>query len=195
MSDEERSAAEPAEGGGIGVLTEAGERDSNRVVSRRWLLLKAGIALNGFVGVVLAVPVLRYLFAPWRKDASYDSWVSLGPAGTFPAGETRLTFYKNPAMNPWDGQTDDVACYVRHAGDNQFQVSRSIARIWVAQFAGFRSRSFSCARATAECITRTARGPRVRRSAGCSPIAGRSLPASCTLTPARCRHCPIPPAW
>jgi len=36
--------------------------------------------------------------------------------------ETRLAFYKNPSANSWDGQTDNVACYVRHAGGNQCQV-------------------------------------------------------------------------
>ena len=58
--------------------------DEARVVSRRWLLLKAGIALNGLVGLALAVPVVRYLLAPWKKDASYNSWVSLGPLDAFP---------------------------------------------------------------------------------------------------------------
>jgi len=101
----------------------AGEAaNSPRLVSRRWLLFKASIALNGIVGAVLAVPVLRYFFAPWRKDASYDSWVSLGPATDFPAGETRLAFYKNPSANSWDGQTDNVACYVRSESANQFRV-------------------------------------------------------------------------
>jgi nitrite reductase/ring-hydroxylating ferredoxin subunit len=96
--------------------------DNPRAVSRRWLLLSAGVALNGLVGVVLAVPVLRYLFAPWRKDASYDSWVSLGAVDRFPVGQTRLANYKNPAANPWDGQTDDIACYVRREGASQFKV-------------------------------------------------------------------------
>lgn len=50
-----------------------------RIVSRRWLLFKAGIALNGIVGFVLAVPVFRYLLTPWKKDASFNSWTSLGP--------------------------------------------------------------------------------------------------------------------
>ena len=27
-----------------------------------------------------------------------------------------------PAMNSWDGETDNVACYVRHNGGHQFQV-------------------------------------------------------------------------
>jgi Rieske Fe-S protein len=93
-----------------------------RIVSRRWLLLKAGIALNGLVGLALAVPIMRYLFAPWKKDASYNSWVSLGPAEGFPAGETRLAFYKNPFTRSWDGATDNVACYVRRIGTSEFQV-------------------------------------------------------------------------
>ena len=79
-------------------------------VSRRWLLFKAGIALNGLVGFALAVPVLRYLLAPWKKDASFNSWTSLGPIDTFPTGETRLAYYRNPSHNQWDGQTDNVAC-------------------------------------------------------------------------------------
>jgi nitrite reductase/ring-hydroxylating ferredoxin subunit len=96
--------------------------DNPAVVSRRWLLLKAGIALNGLVGVVLAVPVFRYLLAPWRKDSSYDSWVSLGNVGDFPAGQTRLAYYKNPFTRSWDGATDNVACYVRREGTDQFRV-------------------------------------------------------------------------
>lgn len=93
-----------------------------RTVSRRWFLLKAGIALNGFVGLVLAVPIFRYLIAPWRKDASYNSWVSLGAVDAFPIGETRLAYYKNPAADSWDGQTDNVACYVRREAAAQFSV-------------------------------------------------------------------------
>jgi nitrite reductase/ring-hydroxylating ferredoxin subunit len=91
-------------------------------VSRRWLLLKAGIALNGLVGLALAAPVLRYLLAPWRRDASYNSWVSLGTANDFPTGETRLAFYKNPYTRSWDGATDNVACYVRRESADQFRV-------------------------------------------------------------------------
>jgi nitrite reductase/ring-hydroxylating ferredoxin subunit len=101
---------------------QASSREDPHTVSRRWLLLKAGIALNGLVGVVLAVPIVRYLFAPWRKDSSYDSWISLGGADAFPAGETRLAFYKNPYSRPADGATDNVACYVRRTGTDQFQV-------------------------------------------------------------------------
>jgi len=93
-----------------------------RIVSRRWLLFKAAIALNALVGAVLAVPIVRYLFAPWRKDISYDSWVSLGAIDAFPIGQTRLAYYRNPSADPWDGQTDNVACYVRREAADQFKV-------------------------------------------------------------------------
>ena len=96
--------------------------ENPRVVSRRWLLFKAAIALNGLVGVALAVPVLRYLLAPWKKDSSFNSWVSLGAIDAFPVGQTRLATYRNPSSNPWDGQTDNVACYVRREGSDQFKV-------------------------------------------------------------------------
>ncbi len=91
-------------------------------VSRRWFLLKASVALNGLVGIALAVPVLRYLFSPARSGASYKSWVSVGPTESFPVGQTRLAYYKNPYTRDWDGQTDNTACYVRRIAQKQFQV-------------------------------------------------------------------------
>jgi len=110
-------------GGGIGQAGEqAGDRDGPAVVSRRWLLLKAGIALNGLVGLVLAVPVVRYLLAPVRRDSAYKSWVPLGGVDSFPVGQTRLASYRNPWKESWDGQTDNIACYVRREGTSQFTV-------------------------------------------------------------------------
>jgi Rieske Fe-S protein len=123
MSNEEHTSSTPsAQSATAPVAGEASNPNDPRLVSRRWLLFKASIALNGIIGVVLAVPILRYFFAPWRKDASFNSWVSLGPSNAFPAGETRLAFYKNPSANSWDGETDNVACYVRSESANQFSV-------------------------------------------------------------------------
>ncbi len=106
-------AAEPAK---------KASQEKSEAVSRRWFMMKAAIALNGLVGIALAIPIVRYLFGPWRSDASYKAWVTLGPANSFAAGETKLSFYKNPYTQPWDGQTDNVACYVRRTGSDEFQV-------------------------------------------------------------------------
>jgi len=124
-NSEQNASGNPAENSPTGIAPISGHAaggEDPRVVSRRWMLMKAGIALNGLVGLALAVPIVRYLFGPWRKDASYNSWIALGPVESFPAGETRLAFYKNPFTRSWDGQTDNVACYVRRIATSDFQV-------------------------------------------------------------------------
>jgi Rieske Fe-S protein len=117
------SPNKPDTGPDIGTASEhASDQESPRVVSRRWLLLKAGIALNGLVGVGLAIPLVKYLLAPVRKDDVYKSWVSLGTADSFPVGETRLATFRTPWTHPWDGETENTACYVRREGSTQFTV-------------------------------------------------------------------------
>ena len=91
-------------------------------LSRRWLLLSLGVAFNGIVGAILAVPVFRYLLSPIKRDAAYNSWISLGPTDSFPLAETRIANFVNPFRQPWDGETAGVACYVRHIAADQFQV-------------------------------------------------------------------------
>ena len=92
--------------------------------SRRAMLVKIGLLLNGIVGAVLAVPIVRYLVSPVTRERQigYESWLSLGGLEQFPAGQTRLATYRNPAVNAWDGETADIACWVRNADDQNFQV-------------------------------------------------------------------------
>ena len=93
-------------------------------LSRRALLMNLGIFFNSLVAVILAVPVVRYLLSPvarGRRDG-YDSWVTLGALDQFPSGETRLATYRNPVVNSWDGDTADIACWVRNVDGKSFQV-------------------------------------------------------------------------
>lgn len=103
-------------------VAKQGAKENPMVVSRRWLLVKIGIAFNALVGVVIAVPVLKYLLSPVKRDSDYESWVSLGALGQFPVGETRLATFRNPSRHPWDGETDGVACWVRRTAPDQFTV-------------------------------------------------------------------------
>ena len=98
------------------------EGEDQLAESRRWFLLKLGMILNAVVGVVIATPVVGYLLSPVRRDDAYKSWVSLGPLDSFPMGETRLATFRNPSRDPWDGETDGVACWVRRSGTSQFTV-------------------------------------------------------------------------
>lgn len=93
-------------------------------LTRRALLTKLGIFFNGFIALVLAVPIVRYLLSPIarEKKGAYDAWVALGNLEQFPSGQTRLATYRNPVVNPWDGDTADIPCWVRNVDGQNFQV-------------------------------------------------------------------------
>jgi Rieske Fe-S protein len=88
------------------------------------MIVKLGLLLNGIVGAILAVPIVRYLLSPVtrEKKTRYESWLSLGGLEQFPAGQTRLASYRNPVVSPTDGETANIACWVRNVDDQNFQV-------------------------------------------------------------------------
>jgi Rieske Fe-S protein len=93
-------------------------------VSRRTALVKLGLILNSIIGAFLAIPIARYLLSPVTRErrVGYASWVTLGELKQFPRGQTRLATYRNPVVNAWDGDTSDIACWVRNIDDHDFQV-------------------------------------------------------------------------
>jgi menaquinol-cytochrome c reductase iron-sulfur subunit len=93
-------------------------------VTRRDLFVKAGIFCNGIVGLILAVPIVRYLLSPVTRErkVGYDSWIPLGSLEQFPSGETRLATYRNPVVSASDGDTANIACWVRNVDGKTFQV-------------------------------------------------------------------------
>jgi menaquinol-cytochrome c reductase iron-sulfur subunit len=93
-------------------------------ITRRDLFVKIGIFLNGIVGVILAVPIVRYLISPVARErkAGYESWIPLGSLKQFPPGETRLATYRNPVVSSSDGDTANIACWVRNVDGQTFQV-------------------------------------------------------------------------
>jgi Rieske Fe-S protein len=88
------------------------------------MMVKLGVLLNGAVGAVLAVPIVRYLLSPVTRGQSSgsESWLSLGSLTEFPEGQTRLAAYRHPSVKPTDGETANIPCWVRHVGDEKFQV-------------------------------------------------------------------------
>ena len=98
--------------------------DNSNDLSRRALFAKVGLLLNGLAATVLAVPVLGFLLSPVLRErkSSSQSWVSLGDLDHFPEGQTRLATYRNPLVNSWDGETANIACWVRRVDGQKFQV-------------------------------------------------------------------------
>lgn len=90
-------------------------------VSRRGFLLRLGLAVNAVAAALVGVPVIGYLVAPVRRLAR-QAWIPLGPLDRFPAGQTRLATYRNPFVQAWDGETANVACWVRRIAGDAFQI-------------------------------------------------------------------------
>jgi menaquinol-cytochrome c reductase iron-sulfur subunit len=93
-------------------------------LTRRQLLMNLGIFLNSIIALILAVPIVRYLLSPVARGRkqSYESWVPLGEVAQFPEGQTRFATYRNPVVSPWDGDTAEIACWVRNVDGKSFQV-------------------------------------------------------------------------
>jgi menaquinol-cytochrome c reductase iron-sulfur subunit len=97
---------------------------TDATISRRGFFMKLGILFNGFAGIVLAVPLVRFLLSSitrGRKNG-YLAWVPLGNVSDFAEGETRMATFRNPLVMPTDGKTVDTACWVRRVAADKFQV-------------------------------------------------------------------------
>ena len=136
---------------------------------------EARILFNGAVGVVLAVPIVRYLLSPVLRErkSGYESGCRSAPSISFPAGQTRLATYRNPNREPSMGKPRIFPAGSAISTARSSRYLRSIARTSAVRCAGFRNRVCSCVRATAAFTTPMARAPPGRRSAACSNTATR----------------------
>lgn len=89
--------------------------------SRRGFLFTLGMALNAVAGILLGLPIIGYLLSPVRK-VNQQAWIRLGALSDYPENKTRLATYVNPFTVAWDGETANVACWVRRLSGENFQV-------------------------------------------------------------------------
>ncbi len=97
-------------------------KDKTLNPTRRDWLFTAGVAVNVAAGLLLAVPLIGFVFSSFVERKDPRVWISLGPTEAFPEQSTRIATYRNPYTRPWDGQTADIPCWVRHLQGDQFQV-------------------------------------------------------------------------
>ena len=160
------------------------------------MLVKLGLLFNGVVGVVLAVPIVRYLLSPVIREqkTGYESWLSLGGLEQFPGGRDAardLSKSSRQCLRTAKPRIFPAGCDTWMVRSSR--CSPSIARIWDARFAGSRSRACSCVRATAALTIRTDRAPPGLPSAACSSTATKLSREIFSLRRARC-PLPGPPA-
>ncbi len=89
--------------------------------SRRGFLFWLGGALTAIASVLIAIPILGYIFSPWRSSG-WQKWTDLGDTKKYPLGQTRLATYVNPFRTPWDGNVAETPCWVRREDSGDFTV-------------------------------------------------------------------------
>jgi menaquinol-cytochrome c reductase iron-sulfur subunit len=97
-------------------------KDKTLNPTRRGWLFSAGVAANVAAGILLAVPLIGFVFSSFVERKDPRGWISLGPLDGFPENATRIATYRNPYTRPWDGETANIPCWVRRLQGNQFQV-------------------------------------------------------------------------
>jgi Rieske Fe-S protein len=91
--------------------------------SRRGFMFKLGSGIMAIGGLIVAAPVVGYIFAPAIKDwEKRRSWINLGKVDQYPVGQTVLATYKNPVHGPTAGKSQDLPCWVRRIDSSSFQV-------------------------------------------------------------------------
>jgi Rieske Fe-S protein len=90
--------------------------------SRRKWLFTIGAVLDGAAGVLLAIPLVGFVFSSFSEKKDPRAWIALGKLEGFTEGSTQMATYRNPFTRPWDGDTVNVPCWVRRVQGEQFQV-------------------------------------------------------------------------
>jgi menaquinol-cytochrome c reductase iron-sulfur subunit len=90
--------------------------------TRRDWLFGIGVAVNVVAGLLVAIPLVGFVFSSFVERKDPRAWISLGSLDTFAENTTRIATYRNPFTRPWDGPTANIPCWVRRLAGNQFQV-------------------------------------------------------------------------
>ncbi len=97
-------------------------RPTTPLSSRLSWMFMVWIAFNALAGTLIGIPILGYVLSGLFGKKADSAWIGLGPVSGFPEDQTRLATFTNPFTQPWDGQTGDIPCWVRHIAGDQFQV-------------------------------------------------------------------------
>jgi menaquinol-cytochrome c reductase iron-sulfur subunit len=115
-----RPAAPPTE---IVVVDASDDGESKtetpEFTERRRFLNQVSIGLSGLLGIVLATPVLGFVFGPRRSETEI-AWRPIGAIEDFPVGQTVRATFLDPSPLPWAGFSAQTAAYVRQESEGQF---------------------------------------------------------------------------
>ena len=88
-------------------------------LSRRTFLNSISLALSGFVGVIVGIPIVGFLLAPLFKSTP-RIWRPVGSTDSFKIDEITEVSFEDTSALPWAGQTSKTAAWLHRADEQQF---------------------------------------------------------------------------
>jgi menaquinol-cytochrome c reductase iron-sulfur subunit len=92
---------------------------STAELSRRKFLACFSLAVGGGGALVVTLPVVGFLLAPFFKRPQ-EVWRSVGKVESFKIGETTAVQYEDASPLPWAGVTARSAAWLRRVNANTF---------------------------------------------------------------------------
>lgn len=91
----------------------------NKITNRRKFLINVLLLLSSFVGVLLSIPVIGALLAPFFRKTP-ETWRNVGSVNKFEIGKTVLVKFKDASPLPWSGVTAQTASWLRRESKDEF---------------------------------------------------------------------------
>ncbi|WP_188464483.1 QcrA and Rieske domain-containing protein [Bizionia arctica] len=95
------------------------EEDFKKAVDRRGFLTKITIAIGGFIGTVLAFPLITSMLDPVTRKKSVN-WREIGDVNEFKENEIKMVSFENASPYEWSGKIAYSAAYIRREENNKF---------------------------------------------------------------------------
>jgi menaquinol-cytochrome c reductase iron-sulfur subunit len=87
--------------------------------TRRAFLARASLVLGAVAGVIVALPVVGFLFAPLFRKIP-EIWRGVGPVHHFEVGKTVEVTFADASPLPWAGVTAQTAAWLWRASETEF---------------------------------------------------------------------------
>ena len=105
------------------LTSASGNEPTLEPLGRRSFLLALFGVSGAIVGALLAIPVIRFVTFPLRKNSTDPGWSDLGPVGDFtaltvPTAKT-ITLERRDA---WQSTTSQTAVYILPPANGQFRI-------------------------------------------------------------------------
>ena len=86
-------------------------------LDRRDFIKSAALVIGSFIGTVIGIPAIAYLYSPAWGTAQDDGWIDLGPLEGFSTGAPTLAEFTRTRTNGWERTAISYGVFVVRTDD------------------------------------------------------------------------------